>query len=139
MLVLVNVFAIVSALLYGFKKIEAMPLLVSSFLWFTLMLTFWFVLPRMIYSRSSTFADVIDLRFRAEDILLETSRGHTNWGYQKFQFYMESPHFFHLYINDKSFFLIPKEACVGEADTIAVRHLLNERIGRKQATGLFSS
>jgi hypothetical protein len=139
LLIIVNVFAILSAVLFGFKMIRPMPFLVSSFLWFMLMLTFWFILPRMIYRRSSTFKEEIDLTLREDDLLLETSRGYTTWSYRKFQYYMESPYFFHLYINDKSFFLIPKDACTEENDSISVRHLLNEKIGRKQAGNLFKS
>lgn len=132
MLILVNIFAILSAGLFAFKIVRAMPFLISSFLWFLLMLTFWFWLPRMVYRRSDTFKENIDLRFRDNDILLETSRGHTNWTYNKFQYYMESPYFFHLYINEKSFFLIPKDACGPEADTHEVRTMLDEKIGRKK-------
>jgi hypothetical protein len=131
MLIVVNVFAIISAGLFAFKLVRPMPFLISSFLWFTLMLTFWFWLPRLVYRRSSTFRENIDLRFREFDILLETNRGHMNWEYKKFQYFIESPHFFHLYINDKSFFLIPKDACVPPDDTHEVRMLLTEKIGRK--------
>jgi signal transduction histidine kinase len=131
LLIVVNVFALISAGLFAFKMIRPFPFLISSMLWFVLMLTFWFWLPRIIYSRSATFKDEIDLTFRSEDILLETSRGYTTWAYNRFSYYMESPFFFHLYINDKSFFLVPKDACVGEADTIQVRQLLQEKVGRK--------
>lgn len=131
LLILVNVFAILSAALYAFKIIRPQPFLMGSVLWFLLMLTFWFWLPRMVYRRSATFKEEIDLTFRDQDILLETSRGYTHWNYNKFQYYIESPYFFHLYINDKSFFLIPKDACTGDADTIEVRRMLNDKIGRK--------
>jgi signal transduction histidine kinase len=131
LLILVNVFAILSAGLYAFKLIRPQPFLMSSVLWFLLMLTFWFWLPRIIYRRSATFKEEIALTFRDIDLLLETSRGYTTWQYNRFQYYIESPFFFHLYINDKSFFLLPKDCCVGEADTIDVRKMLNEKIGRK--------
>ncbi len=131
MLIVVNVFAIISAGLFAFKLVRPMAFLISSFLWFFLMLTFWFWLPRLVYGRSSTFQENIDLRFREHDILLETQRGHMNWEYKKFQYFIESPHFFHLYINDKSFFLIPKDSCIPPADTHEVRLLLTEKIGRK--------
>jgi len=131
LLILVNVFAIFAAGLFFFKMVRAMPFLVSSMLWFLLMLTFWFWMPRFIYRRSETFKVNIALSFRAGDILLETEKGFTTWPYNKFKYYTESPHFFHLYIDDKSFFLVPKEACVGEADTVTVRKLLDEKIGRK--------
>lgn len=131
LLILVNVFAVLSAGLYAFKMIRPTPFLLSSVMWFLLMLTFWFWLPRMVYSRSATFKDKIDFSFRESDILLETDRGYTTWSYNKFQYYMESPNFFHLYINDKTFFMIPKDVCVGDADTVHVRKLLDEKIGRK--------
>lgn len=131
LLILVNVFAIFAAALFAFKVVRPMPFLVSSLLWFLLMLTFWFWMPRSVYKRSSTFKDQIDLSFRSGDILLETQQGYANWSYQKFRYYTESPFFFHLYIDDKSFFLIPKDACTGDADTMVVRRLLDEKIGRK--------
>jgi Zn-dependent protease with chaperone function len=131
LLILVNVFAVFSAGLYAFKVIRPTPFLLSSLLWFLLMLTFWFWLPRMIFNRSATFKDRIDLTLRDDDILLETERGFTTWSYKKFRYYMESPNFFHLYIDDKTFFMIPKDACEGEADTVAVRRRLDEKIGRK--------
>lgn len=131
LLILVNVFAIFSAALFAMKLIKGMPFLISSFLWFSLMLVFWFLMPRIVYSRSATFQEQITLTFRQDDIMFETSRGYTNWLYKKFQYYIETPFFFHLYINDKSFFLIPKDACTGEADTVLVRQLLTDKIGRK--------
>jgi hypothetical protein len=131
LLILVNIFAILAAGLFAFKIVRATPFLLSSFLWFMLMLTFWFWMPRMVYRRSATFHENINLRFREEDILLETGRGHANWAYDKFQYYIESPHFFHLYISDKSFFLIPKEACEDDDEVHEVRKWLQEKIGRK--------
>ena len=61
MMILVNVFAIVSAALFFFRKISPLAFLISSVLWFFLMIVFWFWLPRMIYRRSGTFKD----RFQA--------------------------------------------------------------------------
>lgn len=131
LLILVNLFAILAAGLFAFKVVRATPFLVSSLLWFLLMLTFWFWMPRMVFKKSSTFLEKIDLRFRESDIVLATERGHTNWVYDKFQYYIESPHFFHLYINDKSFFLIPKDACINDDEVHEVRKWLQEKIGRK--------
>ena len=131
LLILVNVFALISAGLFAFKLIRPFPFLISSLLWFVLMLTFWFWLPRIIYSRTRTFKEYIDLSLRSEDILIETEKGYTTWGYQRFSYFMESPYFFHLYINDKSFFLIPKDACTGDADTVLVRQKLKEKMAFK--------
>ena len=131
LLILVNVFAILSAVLMALHLIRPFPFLISSFMWFILMLTFWFLLPRMVYRRTSTFKETVDVNFRDNDLLLETEQGYANWPYKKFRYYLETPHFFHLYIDDKSFFLLPKACCTGEAGTVEVRSVLNSRIGKK--------
>lgn len=131
LLILVNVFAILAAILLALKLIHPMPFLISSVLWFVLMITFWYLLPRLVYKRSATFKEEIDISLREKDILLETGKGYTNWAYNKFKYFIETPHFFHLYINDKSFFLLPKDACVGEADIPSVREVLLNKIGKK--------
>jgi len=61
MMIAVNVFAILSASLFFFKKISPLAFLVSSVLWFSLMIIFWFLLPYLVYRRADTFKD----RFRA--------------------------------------------------------------------------
>ena len=131
LLILVNVFAIFSAVLVALKLIRPFPFLISSFMWFILMITFWYLLPAMVYKRNTTFKEQVDVTFREADILLETNQGYTNWAYKKFQYYLETPHFFHLYINDKSFFLLPKANCIGNADTVLVRAQLDNKIGKK--------
>ena len=114
MMVLVNVFAILSAALFFFKKISPLAFLLSSMLWFVMMILFWIILPRIIYRRSSTFQD----RFRAilgnESFSIENDRGHRSWKWEEFSNWMESPHFFHLYFNSRSFFLVPKDAFEGD-------------------------
>lgn len=131
LLILVNVFAILSAVLVGFKLIRPFPFLISSFMWFVLMMTFWFLLPRLVYSRNSTFKEKVAVSFRESDILLETEKGYANWAYKKFRYFIETPQFFHLYIDDKSFFLLPKYNCTGDAGVDAVREVLNNKIGKK--------
>ena len=116
MMILVNVFAILSAGLYFFKLIKPMPFLVSSMLWFFLMFIFWFLLPIIIYKKTATFRD----RFRAHlddsEFVLENSRGRRGWQWADFSTWMESPHFFHLYFNPQSFFIIPKDAFEGNEE-----------------------
>ena len=43
MLILVNVFALLSILLYALKKVGPMAFLIGSFLWIVLMISFWFL------------------------------------------------------------------------------------------------
>jgi hypothetical protein len=40
---------------------------------------------------------------------------------------MESPHFFHLYFDSRSFFIVPKEAFPGDAEQ-AARKMLTAKI-----------
>ena len=131
LLILVNVFDIFAAVLMGFRLIRPFPFLLSSCMWLALMITFWYLLPALVYRRNTTFKEKVDVSFREGDILLETEQGYTNWAYKKFQYYLETPHFFHLYINDRSFFLLPKANCVGVSDVKSVREVLDNKVGKK--------
>lgn len=114
LMILVNVFAIFSAVLFYLKKISPLAFLVSSFLWFILMILFWFVLPRLIYRKNKTFRDSFRAILSAEDFSIENNRGRRGWEWKSFSTWMESPHFFHLYFNSRSFFILPKEAFEGD-------------------------
>jgi hypothetical protein len=110
MMIVVNVFAIASAGLFFFRKISPLAFLISSMLWFILMITFWFILPNMIYRRSITFKDSFRAVLGNEEFVIENERGRKGWDWREFSVWMESPHFFHLYFNPRSFFIIPKDA-----------------------------
>lgn len=127
LIVLVNVFAIVSAILFYTKKIRPEPFLLGSFIWILLMATFWYFLPNSIYNRSATFKDQFTIFFREDGVLLETERGQTHWEWKKFSHFFESPHFIHLYFDSKSFFIVPKEG-MGEEFKHDLRGLLKLRI-----------
>jgi YcxB-like protein len=128
LLILVNVFAIVSAALFFMKKISPLAFLVSSILWISLMVVFWFLLPNTIYKRAATFRDSLQIMFSENEIRIENDRGYKEWKWTDFGSYLESPNFFHLYLNSRSFFLIPKEACETDADLAQLRGLLKEHI-----------
>jgi len=127
MMILVNVFAILSAGLFFFKKISPFAFLISSVLWFALMIVFWFLMPYMVYRRAETFRD----RFRAilaDDIFrIENERGGRNWNWNEFSTWIESPHFYHLYFNSRSFFIVPKDAFEGD-DVHEARKIFREKI-----------
>ena len=129
MMILVNVFAIVSALLYFLKKISPMAFLISSVLWFGLMITFWYLLPMTIYKKSATFKDKFKATFGKDEFTIENERGRRSWPWQEFSASMESPHFFHLYFNTRSFFIVPKEAFQEEELDIA-RKILAAKIAK---------
>ncbi len=127
MLILVNVFAIVSAILFYTNKIRPEPFFLGSLIWMGLMASFWYFLPNNIYKKAETFKDKFIIRFNDVAVVLENERGEVVWQWDKFSKYFESPHFFHLYFDAKSFFLVPKEN-MGEEFTQELRGLLKVKI-----------
>ena len=131
LLVLINVFAITSAVLFAMKKIQAISFLIFSFLWFLLMLVIWRILPGSIYRRSLTFQDHFTMHFEDENVVLETAKGSKGWPWKKFSYFVESPYFFHLYFDSRSFFLVPKDSFKSITDLQNARELLRTKIGKK--------
>jgi signal transduction histidine kinase len=127
MMIVVNVFAIVSAALFFLKKISPLAFLLSSVLWFTLMIAFWFLLPMIIYRKSGTFKDKFKATLGNEAFTIENERGSRKWPWNEFTATMESPHFFHLYFDTRSFFIVPKDAFPGE-EVNAARKILQVKI-----------
>ncbi len=120
MMVLVNVFAMLSAGLYYFKKISPNAFLMSSVLWFFMMIMFWFLLPRIIYAKSPSFKERFKADITDEHFGLESQKGSRSWAWNDLYSWMESPHFFHVYFSKTAFFIIPKEA-FEEEDLTKVR------------------
>jgi hypothetical protein len=79
------------------------------------MLAFWFILPYSIYKSSATFKDHFAVALEDQHLFLENERGTKTWPWSAFSNVVESPHFFHLYFDSRSFFLLPKEAFEGNA------------------------
>lgn len=127
MLVLVNVFAIIAAILFYSKKIRPEPFLLGSLVWMFLMAAFWYFLPNSIYKKSATFQDQFIMNLNETAVVIETERGEVVWNWRKFTNFFESPHFFHLYFDTKSFFLVPKENISTELQH-ELRGLLNRNI-----------
>ncbi|MBU6261434.1 MAG: YcxB family protein [Bacteroidetes bacterium] len=128
LVILINVFAIVSAALFYSKKIRPEPFLLGSILWLVMMVTFWYIMPHSIYKKAATFKDTFTIDFADAQVTLSNARGSVHWGWEKFSKFFESPHFFHLYFDAKSFFIVPKE---GMPDNMRheLRGLLNKKIG----------
>lgn len=131
MMILVNVFSILAAGLYFFKKVSAYAFLGSSFLWFILMISFWFILPNIIYRKAATFKDRFKVSFEDQHMFLENERGSRSWPWSAFSSVIESPHFFHLYFDSRSFFIIPKEAFRSD-ELNEARQLLRQKIKNKK-------
>jgi len=132
MIIIVNLYAILAAVLFFFKKIRPEPFVLGSFIWMLMLLAVWYILPYTIYKRSiKTFTDKFIIQFTDEQILLENENGEAHWHWGDFTKYIESPHFFHLYFNPKSFFLVPKEG-LDDANKHALRQLFQLHIHTKK-------
>jgi hypothetical protein len=131
LLILVNLFAIVSAVLFALNKIQPLSFLVFSVLWFLLMMIIWRILPGSIYRKSHTFRDHFTMHFDNEAVVLETVKGAKGWPWKAFSHFVESPYFFHLYFDARSFFLVPKDAFKDITDQQEIRQLLREKIAKK--------
>lgn len=131
MIILVNVFAIASLVLYAMSKITPTAFLVGSLLWIILMISFWFVLPMMVYRRAETFRHQFSMSFQNEGFTLEHERGSRNWSWNALSHFIESPHFFHLYFDSRSFFLVPKNGCRDTDEVHELRQLLSAHARKK--------
>ncbi len=127
LMILVNVFAVITAAAFFFKKISPLAFLLSSAMWFILMLMFWFILPTVIYKKARTFRDTFRVRLTDSNFTLENRAGDRGWGWNEFSGWMESPHFYHLYFSKRAFFIIPKEAFEGD-DVHEARKMFREKI-----------
>lgn len=130
MFVLINVFAILSAVLFYFKKIQALSFLIFSLLWFVLWISVRRLLPLSIYRRSHTFQDFFTLNLGEKGIELQTKKGSQLWEWNSFSNFKETLYFFHLYFDARSFFLIPKDSFKDITDIQTARELFKTRISR---------
>ena len=130
MLILVNVFALLSMLLYVFGKVTGFAFMVGSFLWVVLLISFWFVLPFAVYRKAVTFRHEFEMDFGLQGFTLHHKHGSKQWDWSALKSFVESPHFFHLYFDARSFLLVPKDACNGIEETQELRELIRSKIAK---------
>jgi hypothetical protein len=128
MLILVNVFAIASIILYALQKVGPTAFLVGSFLWIVLMISFLFLLPGIVYRRAVTFKHEFSMDFGEEGFTLRHEKGRKDWAWTALSHYVESPHFFHLYFDSRSFFLVPKSGCRDSDEVHELRMLIKGKV-----------
>lgn len=131
MIILVNVFALTAIVLYYLKYITAFAFLIGSLLWLILMISFWFVLPMLVYRRAETFRHSFTMNFGVDEFTLEHANGGRSWPWKALAYFLESPHFFHLYFDSRSFLLVPKSGLKDSDEIQQLRHLLAEHVKRK--------
>ncbi|MFD2918957.1 YcxB family protein [Terrimonas rubra] len=125
MLIVVNIFSIASFILYMTNMVSAMAFLVSSLLWAILMSSFWFIMPNLVYRRAETFKHEFTMDFLSDGFRLSHDKGSRFWEWRSLDTYKESPHFFHLYFDTRSFLLVPKSACETAEQEKELRTILN--------------
>ncbi len=133
LLIIVNLFTILSAILFYMHKIQPLSFVLFSFLWFVLLITFWTILPLSVYKRSMTFQDQFSMDFSDREVVLQTERGSHAWAWKEFSSFLETPFFFHLYFNSRSFFLVPKDAFNDLESLQETRNLLKRKLSKPNA------
>ena len=128
MLIVVNVFALASILLYFFQKITPLAFLTGSLLWIILMISFWFVLPGLVYRKAATFKHEFSMNFEDDGFTLTHEKGSKSWQWTALKNYVESPHFFHLYFDSRSFFLVPKNGCKTTDEIYQLRQVIKSKV-----------
>lgn len=131
MIILVNVFALGSAALFYFRKVTPLAFLIGSLLWMALMVSIWFILPGVVYRRAATFRDHFTMHFEDDKFTLGNERGSRSWSWNALSSFLETPNFFHLYFDSRSFFLVPKSGCKSGDEVFQLRQLLKEKVRRK--------
>lgn len=129
--ILVNIFTIFSAILFYLHKIFPLAFLLSSALWIVLMAAFWFFLPYSVYKREHTFKDHFKATLEENHFFIANGRGGRSWAWREFSNYLETPHFFHLYFDGRSFFLLPKDAFAGKDELHEARVLFKGNIRKR--------
>ena len=128
MIILVNVFALFAAVMFSMKLISPLPFLMSSVLWISMMISFWIWLPSLIYKKSKTFQDQFQVSIEEQHFYVETAGSTKSWAWIEFDRYYETPGFFHLYFDAKSFFLVPKDAFGAEEEVERARTIFRNNI-----------
>jgi YcxB-like protein len=131
MMIVVNVFALLAAVLFYFKLITPLPFLMSSVLWISMMAAFWIWLPWMIYRKSRTFKDTFFVHLDENHLTIETEKANKIWAWREFSSMIETPGFFHLYFDSRSFFLIPKDVFENSDEVHAARMIMRAKIPRE--------
>lgn len=128
MIILVNVFAIASLVLYALHKITPWAFMTGSLLWIILMISFWFILPGIVYRRAETFRHEFSMKFEQDGFSLQHERGSRSWPWEALTNFVESPHFFHLYFDARSFFLVPKSGFKDKDEVYEMRQMLKQKV-----------
>ncbi|UYQ93157.1 YcxB family protein [Chitinophaga horti] len=93
---------------------------------------FWFLLPISIYNKSNTFKESIRLGYNEHQMTIGTEIGDRPLSWSNFSQIVETPTFFFLYRDKKSFFLVPLSAFRTENEIDDFRELLKNKFDSYQ-------
>jgi hypothetical protein len=68
------------------------------------------------------------MSFGNESFSVGNERGARSWPWTALKNYVESPHFFHLYFDSQSFFLVPKSGFASSDEVYEMRQLLKAKV-----------
>jgi hypothetical protein len=71
------------------------------------------------------------VEFGDTEFSIGNERGSRSWSWSALTDYRESPHFFHLYFDARSFFLVPKTDYMESDRVLALRELLKAKVKKK--------
>ncbi len=127
LMIVVNVFAVVAAILFYTKKVRPEPFLLGSCVWIFMMVGIWYILPNSIYKKTASFQQQFIAHLNEEYLVFENENGQASWQWNQFEKFLETPYFFHFYFNNKSFLLLPKDE-IGDEMRHEIRGILNRNI-----------
>jgi hypothetical protein len=126
LMIVVNLYAILTGILLFLKKIRPELFLLGSLLWIVLLLLFWFLMPTIFYKKTALFNYNWIFNFDNQKASLHSMQGEAAWNWEEVFHYFESPHFFHIYFSPKTFFLIPNDNMTLEVKQ-TIRAILNNK------------
>lgn len=130
MIILVNVFAILLLAAFILGYLGATNYIVFCTLWAVLMVFFWFVFPYSVYSKTAMFKHEYSMSFDEQNFSLEHNGRGKSWPWSALKKYMESPDFFHLYFDSRTFLLVPKDGCKDSDEVHELRTLIKSKVSK---------
>lgn len=131
MIVLVNVFALLSMGLFAAGLASPLPFLTGTALWLVIMFAIWRGMPASVYRRNRTFRDSFTVRLEEAHLFLSREGGTRTWAWREFTHYYETPAFFHLCFGEQGFLLLPKESMPGPEGVSEARRLIGGVVPRR--------
>ena len=87
LMIVVNVYAILTGILLFLKKIRPELFLLGSILWIVLLLLFWYLMPNIFYKKTALFTYTWDFSFDTQKASLQSLQGEASWNWEELTHY----------------------------------------------------